>query len=65
MSRPSAATLTNGSAGSANNPRFYRSVGHQGSELDIKMIGSWSRDTDNATLQTALLECLNGRTCNA
>jgi signal transduction histidine kinase len=45
--------------------RFYRSVGHQGSELDIKMIGSWSRDTDNATLQTALLECLNGRTCNA
>ena len=44
---------------------FYRTIGQQAAELEIKPGGSWRRDGDKAQLHTALLEALGARTCYA
>jgi signal transduction histidine kinase len=41
--------------------RFNRSIERQAPELEIKVGGSWSRDSDKAQLHTALLEALSAR----
>jgi signal transduction histidine kinase len=44
--------------------RFHRSVGHPATELEFKLGGSWSRDSDKAQLHTALLDALSARSCH-
>ena len=41
--------------------RFNRSIEKQGPELEIKVGGSWSRDSDRTQLHTALMEALSAR----
>jgi hypothetical protein len=41
--------------------RFNRSIERQAPELEIKVGGSWSRDSDKTQLHAALLEALSAR----
>lgn len=45
--------------------RFYKSIGQQPTELEIKIRGRWMRDGDKAQLNAALLEALGTRNCYA